>query len=467
MNLSTATQESLLALLCYDPTDGAVAASLVEAKHFDPVYKEIAALAIDYRQRHKQAPGEHTLDLFDTARERDPDRAELFERLFGSVQGTAKNINGAYVLGKARAFIRHQRLKRALAESIRGIEKSDEEGLTEAESVLTKALKESEATFEVGTRFLVDPARSVEFLDRWEDSLPTGIPILDYYGLGPVPGRLHLYIGPAKSGKSWWLTNLATRAHQHAKRALIVTMEMGESEYCQRLTQSFFGMSKRAMDTITYRKFRKTENQEDWGTDYERVKLYDTQHLSDPDVRAKLFKKMEQFRSGERLIVKSFPTGTLSTTQLDGYLDLLEHHERFIPDLLIVDYADIMRLPSKGDRWEGLLDVAINLRRIAQERHIAVATASQTKISGARAGRVDTQHVSGAWDKIATADTILTYSQTDEERKEGLARLFVAAARGDVDRFEILLSQQYAIGQYVLSSIPLGSAYYKQGETEE
>jgi hypothetical protein len=73
--------------------------------------------------------------------------------------------------------------------------------------------------------------------------------------------------------------------------------------------------------------------------------------------------------------------------------------------------------------------------------------------------------MSGAIDKLATADTVLTYSQTDAERKQGLARLFVAAARTEEDRFEILLSQNYEIGQYALSSIRLGSRYFDKKRT--
>jgi replicative DNA helicase len=466
LKLSTAIQEALVALLCYSQKEGAAVAGMVEARHFDPVYRELAELAMSYRERHRQPPGTHTLDLVTQCIERDEDRTELFERLFESVKGTAVSVNAKYVLDRVRHFVQHQSLKRAMAKAIRALQDDNEEGLMLAQSILTEAMSESAAVYDRGVDFIRDMDASLAFLQDPETSLPTGIPALDSRGLGPVPGRFHLYVAGPKSGKSWWLVNLATRAHQMNKRVLYVSLELSESELCQRLCQSFWAVSKRQAEVIRYRRFTETKDANSWGSAWEDIELTGLRALVEEDIYAHLVRKMKSFAGRERVIVKSFPSGSLSVKNLESYLTLLENRESFTPELLVVDYADIMKRTGKGDRWEGLLDIAEGLKRLSQERNIAVATASQIKASAAEKSRKKASDIGGAWDKIATADTVLTYSQTEEESRDSVARLYVAAARTDEDKFEVLVSQNYGIGQFVLSSIRLGHDYYK-GKSDE
>jgi replicative DNA helicase len=387
--------------------------------------------------------------------------------VFDSLQKTIQNINASYVMARATSFVRHQSMKRAMAEAIRKLEVDSEEGLDEAEAILSNAMKRTADVFDPGVNFMLDREASLSFLDDPEESIPTGIPALDSRNLGPIKGRFHLFVGPAKSGKSWWLINAAKHAHMANKRVLYVSLELGEPEVCQRLSQALFSMSKRELGLLKYRRFLKTDESKDWGTEFNTVNVRTKHNFQQDGIREVLSGKMRIHGEGERIVIKSFPMGTLSTGGLDAYLDLLEHREKFVPDLICIDYADIMKVPGKKDRWEGLLEVYQNIHRIGKERHVAMASASQTKQSGSTAKRVDMHHVGGAWDKNAIADMILTYAQTDEEKRDGMARLFQAAARTEEDRFEILLSQNYGIGQFALSSIRLGSGYARGGDEDE
>ena len=431
---------------------------MLDERHFDPVFREIAIQALEYRERHRQAPGTHTIDFFDAAIEDNPDREKLFDRLHKSLAQTADEVNAQYVLDRARAFVRRQNLKRAISTAIRKLEQDDEEGLLEAESTLTDALQETAVLYHPGVRFIEDVDATLSFLEGWDMALPTGIPALDERNLGPARGRLHLFVAPPKAGKSWWMINLATRAHQHALKVLYVSLELGEPELCQRMLQSFFAISKRRLRGLTFKEFIQTDDPGDRGTQFNIRDIGSVLSFRNKDIEKKLKERMAEHR-GERMFIREFPTGTLSTRELDGYLDFLENRERFVPDLVLVDYADIMQLPTGLDRWEALIDVTQNLRRIAQERNIAVATASQTKASGAKKSTVDAGDIAGAYDKIATADTVITYSQTNEERRDSQARLYVAAARTEEDRFQIVVSQKYEIGQFAMSSDRLGRHY--------
>jgi hypothetical protein len=135
---TAATQESLVVLLCYDEEYAPKIASLVTPGLFDPVFKKLAEKALDYRAKFKQVPGEQTFDLFEEAKSEDPDRAELYDQLFRSVQSTVGKINAPYFVDKAREFARRQTLHRTLATTWKGIDRDD--GLLKAEAQLREWL---------------------------------------------------------------------------------------------------------------------------------------------------------------------------------------------------------------------------------------------------------------------------------------------------------------------------------------
>jgi hypothetical protein len=62
--------------------------------------------------------------------------------------------------------------------------------------------------------------------------------------------------------------------------------------------------------------------------------------------------------------------------------------------------------------------------------------------------------------KAFTADTVLTYSQTEQEEPLGLARLHVEYARNEARGQTVLLAQSYATGQYVLESALMRQEYW-------
>jgi DNA primase len=64
--------------------------------------------------------------------------------------------------------------------------------------------------------------------------------------------------------------------------------------------------------------------------------------------------------------------------------------------------------------------------------------------------------------KVNTADTVLTYSQTEQEHRVRMARLYVDYARNAERGTTILMSQSYATGQYVLDSALMQNVYWER-----
>jgi replicative DNA helicase len=168
----------------------------------------------------------------------------------------------------------------------------------------------------------------------------------------------------------------------------------------------------------------------------------------------------------KNLVIKEFPTGSLTVNGLKAYLDMLEN-SGFVPDLLIVDYVDLMKLPSDDNYRIALGQIFKDTRGIAVESNMAVVTVSQSNRDGAKGKKVTGANVAEDWSKIGTADTIITYSQTDEERNMNLARIYVANARNDQDKITILISQNYAMNQFCKDSYLMDDAAAKLLNTNE
>jgi hypothetical protein len=162
-----------------------------------------------------------------------------------------------------------------------------------------------------------------------------------------------------------------------------------------------------------------------------------------------------------RLVVKSFPSGTLTIPQLRGYLDYLELAHKFIPNVLIVDYPFLLKHDSDNLRTSFGKSM-VDLRGLADERNLALVAPTQSNRPGIGAKRVGSTNASEDISTVFTADTVLSYSQTRAEKDLGLARLSVEHARDTETGSYILLAQSYHTGQYVLESASLNSSYWER-----
>jgi len=267
-----------------------------------------------------------------------------------------------------------------------------------------------------------------------------------------------LLVGNTKAGKSFALVHLGKMASRHGFKVAHISLEMGRHNVAKRYMQTYFALSNRP-DLIKTVDFTKDADGHIVGFTEKTVKPKLT--LEAPIIKSKLRRRVVRWGPGvlDNVFVRDFPTGQLSIPQLRAYLDALEATQQFTPDLLIIDYPDLMRIAATDYRL-GIDQIFKDLRGLAVERNMAVAVVSQSHRGAARSKLVGADNVSEAYSKIAHADTVITYTSTDEERKLGLARLYVAAGRNDEDRLTIILSQQYALGVFVRDSGLMGKEYW-------
>jgi replicative DNA helicase len=257
---------------------------------------------------------------------------------------------------------------------------------------------------------------------------------------------------------SFWLTAVGKAGIQHHKKVLHITLELSEEKTARRYVQSIFSLTKAEAGQIRTTCFNKDELG-NTTIDFKEF-IRDSVVAKRKQIHQRLLKMMKY----PKLLIKEFPPNSLTTEHLGLYLDGLER-DGFKPDLLIIDYADLMKIDSESIRVDtGRL--YRDLRGIAVSRKIALVTASQGNRESDDAKLVNRKNVAEDWSKIGTADMVLTYSQTPQEFKLGLARIFVAKSRDEGDQYLALISQSYAIAQFCLDSVPMTPSIVQQLEHE-
>ena len=443
-------------MLSYSDEHCTTIRNLIEPEFWSGPYALISRRIYEYIDRFKKAPKDHIADLLADKLD-DKKESSIYEDILISIRDNYENINPPYVMSQLENFIKRQSLRTIAIDLAKALQKDTDESLEEAEKLIKQSTTQTASLFDPGLR-LSNKDRVLDFLDQQASCFPTGIPEFDKRGFGPTRKELWLYIAAAKRGKTWMLIQLAKMAMIHRLRVVHITLEMSEDRSAQRYLQALFAMSKRNEKQIVT-KFERDSLGRMVGFDEKEIKP--KLNMQDPHIRKKLEKKIDQFGASllDNVVIKQFATGTLSVHQLEAYLDGLESNERFSPDLLIVDYPDLMNVDKDNYRLS-IDEIYKDLRGIAVTRNLALAVVSQGNRSSEKAKNVGSDHVAEAWSKIAHADCIITYNQTVAEQKMGLARLYVAGGRNDEDKITLIISQNYAMGTFVVDSILMSGANY-------
>lgn len=450
-------QQDLITLICHDDEHGKTISKTVSPDLFEGDYRVIVERALPFWQEHGQAPKAHIADLLsDILNDKQDRRRSTYQRVLVQMIEMKDQINVQFVLRSMTQFIRMQRAKEVILQSADRLDSQGINGLKEVEGLLRNFLLENQSTLDPGLRLsAVD--RVLEYLQASRSEFLTGIRELDQNHIVPMRGKLWLFVAPAKRGKTWMLTQLGKMAFLQRKKVCHISLEIEAEEVIQRYYQALFGASKRDdLNKISiFRNNRQGQLEQIVSQQVEVPFTFQSQAI-----REELSTRLTHYGlRADNIIVKRFPMRSLTVEQLEAYLESLESIEKFVPDLVIIDYPKIMKLSTK-DLRVSLGALFEDLRGMSQRRNFALAAVHQGNRSSASADLVKAdQHLSEDWSIAGTVDFLLTYSQTAAEKQHGLARIFVDLARSESDKFGILITQSYKTGQFVLESQRLSDAY--------
>ena len=132
-------------------------------------------------------------------------------------------------------------------------------------------------------------------------------------------------------------------------------------------------------------------------------------------------------------MIKEYPTGAATVQTLRSHIEKLSL-KGFIPQVLIVDYADIMRSSRQYDSMRHeLKKVYEDLRNLAMEKCLPIWTASQSNRESANSDIIGLENMSESYGKAQVADVVISISRKPSEKADGFGRLFIAKNRAGRD----------------------------------
>lgn len=164
--------------------------------------------------------------------------------------------------------------------------------------------------------------------------------------------------------------------------------------------------------------------------------------------------KIDERMKGKKLKLISYSNDTLTINELINQLDRWVERENFIPDVIVVDYADLLTHDSKDDfrhkensKWKGL-------RRISQDYNCLLITATQADSEAYDKKILTAKNFSEDKRKNAHVTCTLALQQVPEEKVAGLIRMSKILAREDEFdvRNQVKVIQCLSIGAPMLGS---------------
>ena len=203
-------------------------------------------------------------------------------------------------------------------------------------------------------------------------------------GLGK--GELGVIVAPAGIGKTWMLQVLGSAAVKDGLTVVHYTLELNQTYVGLRYDTVFSGVTTA---NIKY-------------------------HQDD-------VKKVIERLPG-KLVIKYYPTRSATVPTLASHLKQLDI-QSIKPDLVLVDYADILRdVGGAREVRHQLGNIYEDLRGMAGEFDLPVWTASQANRSSLEEEVIDASKVAESYSKVMTADFVMSVSRKVEDKVANNAR---------------------------------------------
>lgn len=307
-----------------------------------------------------------------------------------------------YVQEEFLGFCKNQEMKHAILSSADLLKEGDFDGIR---NMVEKAMRAG-MDKNMGHEYNKDVES--RYRENYRPTVPTPWPLMnDGIQGGFGPGDLVIVFGNPGGGKSWTMVAAAAHAVKMGFNVNYYTLELGEDYVGKRFDCYFTGYS-----------------------------------IDEVNKHRKEVEKVVEGLKG-KLIVKEYPPKGATVNTIKSHIQKcidMDHK----PDMIIIDYVDYLRAPSKGkfaERKDEIDDVFIATKGLAKEFQIPVLTPSQVNRMGAKDSVIEGDKAAGSYDKMMVADICLSLSRQKEDKVLGTGRMHVMKNRYGQDgmTYEVLM----------------------------
>lgn len=373
---------------------------MLKPDYFDGIHlKTLIRHILEYVSKYNIIPEYQTLrDVINEKELEGPLKDNLIE--FIAIIEEQRITDKLNVKDIALNFCRKQSLKKGLIDAVDNWEKGDYENIAQ---IISEALKVGEPKSS-GHNYIKDIEKRL--VKKFRLPVPAMKGLDSKIGGGLAGGELGIILSPTGGGKSMMLVKFTCTALLAGKTVVYYSFELQESVIGNRIDSCL------------------TE-----------IPLKDV--LEFPDRIREVAVEVKE--KGGNLIIKEFPTGSASVNTIKTHLKVLER-EGINPDLIVIDYADIMKAVSSfAEKRFALTSIYEGLRGMAMEMNIPIWTASQAGRAAINKDAFSLDTISESLGKAQTADVILGVARPDEDKKAKKANMMILKNRNGEDGYSLRL----------------------------
>jgi archaellum biogenesis ATPase FlaH len=385
--------------------------SNLQPEYFDELHAPMVKLVLKYYAKYQNVP---TYDIIHNALSKS---ATLSDSQKKSVDGVIKTMRGIEVHGddwlfdNTKDFVNSKAAEKVMWE---GASMLNGEKPKDFSAILKMMQDAVSINWNVNLGIRYSDLIMFDILyERLSDTcqrMSTGNRKLDMVLKGGIPANftfLGVIAGSAGLGKTLFLQNLAVNALKQGKNVLYITLEISEQELRKRFDSCVTGLS---IENI--------------------IELR-------AEVRNRIKEIYEAGKTGE-MFIKEYPPSSITAQDVETYISNLKLHEKFVPDLIVIDYLGIMRPMTNrknANSYERTKEVCEEIRALSGRHKIPILSAAQLN-RGGYGDEAGLDNIADSMGVAHTADLVIGLTQSDTLKEN------------DSVRYEILKSRISKTGPY-------------------
>ena len=462
--------------------------------------RKVVEWTLAYFDHYSKAPGVHIQDIYDveksSLKDAEVEAISIFLVDISDEYEKSTFINVDYLVDQTKNYFRRRALEILFdtGNKLTSIGKVDD-----AERLLLDHKKVAKLTSGRFNPFDIQVVRNHQHSNESNQlfKLPGALgDLVGYF----ERGWLAAVMAPEKRGKSWLVEEVVFAALTARRKVFWGSLEMTQNALEKRIYQKMTACDIKDRDCV-FPVFDCGSNQDNSCLKKDRLcneGVYEGDHLKKFNanssyrscticrgkddyipaywyrstktvgIKTKLIeKKVKNFITmyGDRLRVKSFPRFSASIDDIINELDDLEFSEGFLPDVIVVDYFDILASSRKyHDGRDQTNSTWMMGSRISGERNCLVVTADQSDAAGRNQRSLNVSNFSEDKRKDAHLDIRIALNQTPAEKRDKVARVSVLFHRHKeyLVQKEVMILQELSLGQPLLDSEPWHKKYDRQ-----
>ena len=371
----------------------------IKSEYFENEYRPVYELILKFLSDFNKLPTSAALDVEFQSSDfiNKPNRNDIHEIILDL--DNHESVDRDWLLNSTEEWCKSRAVYLAIIKSISIIDGKENQLTAGAiPNILSQALQVSFDT-NVGHDYFENSKQRYEFYHKKESKIPFDLSLLNTITKGGVSNKtLNIILAGTGVGKSLAMCHFASSYLSEGHNVLYITLEMAEERIAERIDANLFDVPIDQLETLP-------------------EQLFNTK-----------VSKLKDATRG-KLIVKEYPTASAHVGHFRALLDELKLKKNFVPDVIFVDYLNIMgsaRIKGLGNSintYSLIKAIAEELRGLAVENNLPIWSATQVTRSGFGNTDIELTDTSESFGLPATADLMLALIST--EQLESMNQLMV------------------------------------------